>query len=108
MITPKIHRTNLVKDHSGFKVGGYARTKAFGTRVYKVVDKKLEWQTKISYGLFPPNTVFGSRREQVLGWTLTLVKIGETNKGKFKFTNSRPFQVSEHITGHWYYPAKGI
>jgi len=108
MLTPKIRRTNLVKDHSGFHVGGFARTRAFGTRVYKVVDKFNEWQMKTSYGVFPPNTVFGSRHEQVLGWTLTLVKVGETNKGKFKFANSKPFNVSEHLTGHWYYPAKGI
>jgi hypothetical protein len=108
MLTPKIRKTNLVKDNSGFKVGGYARTRAFGTRVYKVIGKSLDWQNKTSYGVFPPATVFGSRKEQVLGWTLTLVKVGETNKGRFKFTNSRPFEVSQYLTGHWYYPAKGI
>jgi len=106
MLTPKTPKTNLVKDHTGFKVGGYARTRAFGTRIYKIVGKTNEWQTRTSY--LTIDGKFTSRREQVLGWTLTLVKIGETNKGRFKFTNSRPFNVSQYLTGHWYYPAKGV
>jgi hypothetical protein len=108
MLTPKIRKTNLVKDHSGFKVGGYARTKAFGTRVYKVVSVQNDWQDRYSRYFNTEHGAWATRYEQVLGWTLTLVKIGETNKGRFKFTNSKPFQVSQYITGKWYYPAKGI
>lgn len=106
MLTPKIRKTNLVKDNTGFKVGGYARSRAFGTRVYKVIAQRFEPHTRITYG--PINGIFGSRREEVNGWIVTLAKVGETNKGRFKFCNGRPFEVKQHDTGHWYYPAKGI
>lgn len=111
MLTPKIRKTNLVKDNTGFKVGGYARSRAFGTRVYKVLDIKNEEMT-VMYRVF---TEYGKepalRYEEKMVQTLTLSKIGETNKGNFKFTNSRPFQVHNKPGGgtmHWYYPAKGI
>jgi len=104
MLTPKIRRTNLVKDNSGFKVGGYARSRAFGTRIYKVIDIERRWQNKYSHA----GAMIGHPKAWVEGFVIKLVKIGETNKGRFKFTNSRPFEVMEHDTGHWYYPAKGI
>lgn len=107
MLTPKIRKTNLVKDHTGFKVGGYARSRAFGTRVYKVIginiseeDVRYEWVNELGQRVVSYRTV---QKEE-----LTLMKIGETNKGKFKFTNSKPFTTNNHNLTNPYYPAKGV
>lgn len=102
MLTPKIPHTNLKKAHEGWKVGYFARSHQWGTRVYKVVDVRQAWQEERHHG--------GKRfRGEIFqGVAVTLVKVGETNKGKFRFTNGKPFDVYEGDTLSWYYPAKGI
>jgi len=97
MLTPKIRKTNLRKTDD-FVVGGYARSRSFGTRVYTVL--------KVEEILKPVLWGFNDRLTPVK--RVTLKKIGETNRGKFRFTNCRPFTVEEFGTLHWYYPAKGI
>jgi hypothetical protein len=106
VLTPKVRRTNLIKDQTGFKVGGYARSTAFGTRVYKVLAvNKTEKDVKT---LTPGLIGYSIRYETHHVEELTLVKIGETNKGKFKFTNGRPFTTDNSKLYAKYYPAKGI
>ena len=107
MLTPKIRKTNLVKDNTGFKVGGFARTRAFGTRVYKVLECKPEWVDSKQMIWDDAGQTYMIRYSGRWVNRLRLMKIGETNKGRFKFTNSKPFDVSPGAE-HWYYPAKGI
>lgn len=104
MLTPKIRKTNLVKDNTGFKVGGYARSRAWGTRVYKVVAIREE---AIAASLIYSDrykSLYANKMQKVV----TLMKVGETNLGRFRFSNGRPFEVEQFSTMHWYYPAKGI
>jgi len=106
MLTPKIPMTNLRKTDD-FVVGGYARSRSWGTRVYTVVAVEKVLREHLYRNHDNPDTW------QRL-WTavdkVTLKKIGETNKGRFKFTNCKPFTVHSGNGGtlSWYYPAKGI
>jgi len=102
MLTPKIPHTNLKKTTEGWKVGYFARSHQWGTRVYKVVSVNHVMQYEKHRG--------GRRERGSLfeGLQVTLVKVGETNKGRFRFTNGRPFTIYEGDTLSWYYPAKGI
>ena len=94
-------RTNL-KKADNFTIGGFARSSAFGTRVYKVLDvwngsekRRVVYmpigatEPRVEYSNFPITK-------------LRLAKVGETNKGRFRFCNGKPFETSEK----WYYPAR--
>jgi hypothetical protein len=93
-----VSKTNLLKTPK-FKIGGYARSRHWGTRIYKVIDNYKDLKV-----------VSASKVQEVE--VTELVKIGETNKGNFKFTNSKPFKiynygVSDRWSSSWgYYPAE--
>jgi hypothetical protein len=82
-----------IRKSKEFKVGGWARTRAWGTRVYRVlavtkrnVDVLGEfWNTEAQK--------YERRWVPTEGTRLKLQKVFETNKGKPKFTNSKPFYV---------------
>jgi hypothetical protein len=130
--------TNLIKD-TKFRIGGYARTKAWGTRIYKVLDEFMadELFTRPIYenrvekpeeGFFAicrdddGNTYYqvhvGEETISARVLHVTLMKVGETNRGNFRFTGGKPFTVyaplrednkwwrSGRDTLTWYYPVK--
>lgn len=80
-----------------FKVGGWARSKSFGTRVYRVINIFHAWRTNAEGKLVQNKYV-------------TLQKTFETNRGQPIFTNCRPFTIRDGDdrggTLRWYYPAE--
>lgn len=97
---------NLVKSDK-FVVGGWARSKSWGTRVYRVLN------------VFEAGRTINGK--WVMEQYVTLQKTFETNKGTPSFTNSKPFTVRGGdvdgmgasvgrcgCTLHWYYPAKAV
>jgi len=70
----------MFKKSNHFVIGGYARCVGFGVRIYRVVD--------------------------VGDYEITLQRMGDTNKGVFKFsTSKRKFKASD-LKGNlsWYTP----
>lgn len=87
-------RHNL-KAAKEFKVGGWARSRAWGSRVYRVLN--------MFYALRQNH-----KGEVVNELYVTLQKTFETNRGKPIFYNSRPFTVRENETLENYYPAVAV
>lgn len=113
-------KTNLKKDPSGkFTVGGFARSRAWGTRIYKVLEVSDGTETlrrKIPVILDGVVMEYVLRFEEVEVTRVRLAKIAETNKGNTKYCNSKPFEVN-NLPGStarrsgtlgWYYPAKAV
>ena len=89
-------RVNLKKS-AEFKVGEFARSRAWGTRIYKVLQVFEGFVTKGTIG--NPYTVFYTY--------VTLSKVAETNRGVPQFCNGRPFTIETNGSdSQWYYPAK--
>lgn len=88
---------NMLQKTNEFKVGGWARSRSWGTRVYRVVNIFHAWRTNAEGKLVQNKYV-------------TLQKTFETNRGAPAFANSRPFTVrdGDDIGGtlRWYYPAE--
>ena len=122
--------TNLIKD-TKFRQGGYARTRAWGTRIYKVLGEYMAFErfsrTKYREVDFPTNVIIGGKYvipdgiEEAADSVLhvVLMKVGETNKGNFRFVNGKPFTVYAPSTQYkgwrtkggtltWYYPCKAV
>lgn len=131
--------TNLIKD-TKFRVGGYARTRAHGTRIYKVLNEFMadelftrpiyENRTEKPEGSYVTcrdeegNTFYqvcvGEETISARVLHVTFAKVGETNRGNFRFTPGKPFTVyaplrdttcwwhSKRDKLTWYYPAKPV